>query len=283
MSSTAPADGRPRSGFALVAVLWLLLLLSIIAGMLLRGAESERDLAATEIALADARLVADAGINRAILSLVNPQDPLKWRLDGTGQSVHLLDRDIEVAVESEAAKIDLNMAPAPLLAALLRSQGVAPGDADEIAGRIVAWRTPLAPGEPDQAADDYRAAGRTYSPFHAPFRSVDELRLVLGITDALQASVLPAVTVYARSPSVDRQVASDIVLRALEEGGDALAASQREARDAGNASGIDRAPVLGEALTITTEAAEGQVTAVRSAVIRLTGDRRIPYWVLAWQ
>ena len=101
------------------------------------------------------------------------------------------------------------------------------------------------------------------------------------MTDTLQANVSSAVTVYARSATVDRQVAGDIVLRALEEGGDALTASQREARDAGNTSGIDLAPVLGEALTITTKAA-GQVTTVQSAVVRLTGDRRIPYWVLAW-
>ena len=99
----------------------------------------------------------------------------------------------------------------------------------------------------------------------------------------MQTRLSLAVTVYTRSPAVDRQVAGDIVLRALEEAGDALAASQREARDAGNASGIDRAPILGEALTITTKAAQGQVTAIRSAVIRLTGDRRIPYWVLAWR
>jgi general secretion pathway protein K len=286
-SHRLPSKPRPkgsiRPGFALIAVLWLLLILGVIGGMLLRGADSERELAATEVALSDARLLADAGINRAIMSLANAEDPLKWRLDGTKQIVHLLDHDIEVSVESEAAKIDLNLAPRDLLAALIRTRGVAPGDAGDIADRIVAWRSPLQPGEPDQAADAYRDAGRSYAPTHSPFRSTDELRLVLGMTDALQAAVSPAVTVYSRSAAVDRQVAGDLVLQSLKEAGDALAGSQADARNQGQASGIDRAPVLGEALTIDASVAGDGVTMQRSAVIRVTGDRRAPYWVLAWR
>ena len=279
----AGPEATARPGFALVAVLWLLLILTVIAGMLLRGADSERDLAATEIALAQARLLADAGVNRTIMSLASAPDPLKWRLDGTRQILRLLDHDIAISVESEAAKIDLNLASPALLAALLRSQGAAPGDAGDSAARIVAWRRPLAPGEPDQAADAYRDAGRSYVPQHNPFRSDEELRLVLGMTQDLAASVAPAVTVYSGSPSVDRQVAGDIVLRALEEAGDALAASQRQAREQGQAAGIDRAPILGEALTITASVTTDQVTMTRSATIRVTGDRRVPYWVLAWR
>ena len=103
------------------------------------------------------------------------------------------------------------------------------------------------------------------------------------MTDALQTALATAVTVYSRSPSVDRQAAGDLVLRALAEAGDALADSQREARDQGQASGIDRVPILGEALTITAHVAGDGLTMVRRAVVRVTGDRREPYWVLAWR
>jgi hypothetical protein len=121
----AGARTAARGGFALAAVLWLLLILSVIGAMPLRCVESERDQAALEIARCRARLAADAGINRAILSLVDPQDPLKWRLDGTGQTLRILDRDVQVAVESEAAKIDLNQAQLDLLAALPRARRLA--------------------------------------------------------------------------------------------------------------------------------------------------------------
>jgi general secretion pathway protein K len=273
--------GRP--GFALVAVLWLLLLLTVIAGMLRLGAESDRDLAATDVAIVTARLIADAGVNRALLSLVDRRDTLKCRLDGTTQRVSILDRSVDIAVSSEAAKIDLNLAPPALLAALLRSKGVATGEADDIAARIVAWRSPIDPATPDPAADAYRDAGRGYRPPHRPFRSIDELSLVLGITDDLKAALVRAVTIYALTPSVDRQVANDDVLRALQEAGDSLASSQLEARTAGQAAGIDRAATPGEAMTITATYIDSAVTMTRAATIRLTGDRQAPYRVLAWR
>jgi general secretion pathway protein K len=263
-------------------VLWLLLLLSIIAGVMLVEARSERRLAAAGVAVIDSRLVADAAINRAIMSLVNAQDPERWRLDGTPRRLRVLDRDVEVWIESESGKIDLNASRADLLAALFRSQGVAPAEADQLADRAVAWRSPLRPGTPDDAADPYRAAGRSYGPRHAPFRSVDELRLVLGMTDELQRSVTPALTVYARTSDVDRQVAGDPVLRALAEAGDKLADAQRAARELDQASGIDRRPEMGEALNISARVTRDQVVVTRTAVLRLTGDRRQPCWVLAW-
>jgi general secretion pathway protein K len=278
--------GRPggRPGFALVAVLWLLLLLTTIAGLLRLDAEGDRDLAATDVAMVQARLIADAGINRALLSLADPRDTLKCRLDGTRQTVDLLDRSVEIAVSSEAAKIDLNLASPALLAALLRSKGgVAPNEADEIAGRITDWRSPLDPGTPDPAADAYRDIGRTYRPPHRPFRSTDELRLVLGMTDELQAALAGDITIFALTPSVDRQVADDDVLTALQEAGDGLAASQLDARRAGQAAGLDRGAAPGEAVTITATYRGVDLVMTRAAIIRLTGDRHVPYRVLAWR
>jgi hypothetical protein len=102
------------------------------------------------------------------------------------------------------------------------------------------------------------------------------------MTDTLQSQLISAITVYSRSPSVDRQVAGDLVLRALLETGDSLAGIQREARAQGNAAGVDRVPILGEALRVTCRVEDGQIQ-TRSAVIRVTGDKRTSYWILDWQ
>ncbi|HVX57577.1 MAG TPA: hypothetical protein VHA37_07650, partial [Candidatus Saccharimonadales bacterium] len=164
-----------------------------------------------------------------------------------------------------------------------RSQGVAPAEAEQLADRVVAWRTPLRPGLPDDAADPYRDDNRRYGPRHGPFRSIEELRLVIGISDALQKTVAPLVTVYSRTPDVDRQVATAAVLNALVEMGDRLAETQRDARERGQASGVDRAAQMGEAMTIRSQLTDGDTVMVLTAVVRLTGDRRMPVWVLRWQ
>jgi hypothetical protein len=63
---------------------------------------------------------------------------------------------------------------------------------------------------------------------------VDELRLVIGMTDELQQDLAPLLTVYSRAGEVDRQVATAAVLGAPAEMGDRLAASQRDARENGH-------------------------------------------------
>jgi general secretion pathway protein K len=160
---------------------------------------------------------------------------------------------------------------------------MAPAEAEQLGGRVSAWRTPLRPAMPDDAADPYRADGRSYGPRHGPFRSVDELRLVIGMTDELQRDLAPLLTIYSRAGEVDRQVATAAVLGALAEMGDRLAASQRDARENGQAAGVERAPAMGEAVRISARVEAGDVMTVRTAVVRLTGDRREPYWVLAWR
>jgi general secretion pathway protein K len=129
---------------------------------------------------------------------------------------------------------------------------------------------------------NFQAAGRSYVPRHGPFRVVDELRLVLGMTGELQDTLAPIITWYSRTGDIDRQIAPDAVLGALTEMGDRLAQSQGEARSRGQDSGVDRRPVMGEALTIRARIEDDNLVMTRSAVVRLAGDRREPYWVLAW-
>ena len=67
-----------RHGIALVAVLWVLVLLSVMAAGLLRETSVETRLARNLIASTQARALADAGVYRAILSLRNPKQVLKF-------------------------------------------------------------------------------------------------------------------------------------------------------------------------------------------------------------
>lgn len=279
------AYGRERNhaGFALVVVLWLLLMLSLVAAIMMEKARSDRQFVADNSDLIESRAMADGGVNRAILSLVNRQDPEVWRLDGTTHAVKLFDHDIQVQVESESGKIDLNAASAELLRGLFRSQGLGPSEASDLAEQIIAWRTPTEIGMPDTAANPYQEAGRPYTPRHGPFLNVDELRLVIGMTDDLQKRVAPLITVYSRSADIDRQVATTAVLDALAEMGDRLAQTQRDARVEGHAAGVERQPNMGEAVTIRAHCDTSRISMTRTAVVRLVGDRREPFWVLSWR
>ena len=63
------ARRRGRNGIALVAVLWVLVLLSVIAAAFLNETRTETKLARNLVDNAQARALADAGVYRAVLSL----------------------------------------------------------------------------------------------------------------------------------------------------------------------------------------------------------------------
>jgi len=272
-----------EQGFALVLVLWTFLLLAALVGSLLLEARTSRTVAATGAEHLRARLIVDGAINRAIMALLDARDPLRLPLDGTLQSIQLFGQNIALRAESEAGKVNLNAAPVSLLAALFAGQGLPPAEAGLLAARVVAWRAPSLRTARSEAIADYQDAGRSYGPRFAPFRSVGELRLVLGMTDALQDAVAPLTTVWSGDGSVDRSVAGEALLRVLEAAGDALAASQRAARAKGSAAGANRPAALGEAVSIAASLDTKDFALERFAVIQVAGDRREPYRVLAWR
>ncbi|MGY3149336.1 general secretion pathway protein K [Bradyrhizobium sp. USDA 3397] len=277
----APED-RDK-GFALVLVLWALLLLSVLAGSFLLEARAAKTIANTAVSQLRGRMIADGAINRAILSLLDPRDPVRLPLDGAPREINFLGARVVLSCESEAGKLDLNAASPQQLISILQAQGLSNDEAEFIAQQIEVWRSPLrnSPVEPVLAL--YTEAGRTYGPRFAPFRSVDELRLVIGMTDALQAAVAPFTTVWSSSGTVDLSVAKDALLRVLAAGSDNFASAQLAARQNGNAAGAARVAAVGEAITIVATAEFSDMTVRRSASIQISGDRDEPYRVLAWQ
>ena len=243
-------------------MIWILLLLALVSTILLHETTSERRFAATEVTRLQARLLADAALGRVMLDLLNPQPATHWRLDGTEQSLTLFEQHFLIRISSEAGKIDLNAASPEMLAAVLRFSGLGPAEAIAAADRIIAWRLDAA---------------------HRRFRTVSELRLVPSLTDALYATAAPLLTVASRTNTIDRQVASSKVLQVLSDAGDALAATQLEARSQNAPSGADRALAIGEAVTIQAQLTTTSLTLTRTATIHATGDQRQPYWVLDWQ
>ena len=119
-----------------------------------------------------------------------------------------------VEYRTEAARIDLNAASKESFAALFQTFGAKPDDATFYADRILGWRTKPAAGE-NAEATEYRVAGLNYGPRQAPFQSVSELWLVHGIPTVLKERMLPFVTVYSGQAQVDPETAAPEVVAAM--------------------------------------------------------------------
>ena len=256
--------------------------------------------AATSLEVNNDRIQADASVSAALeltayyLGAVKPQErptsgTFNFRVGGS---------NVAVGFVSEAARIDLNSAPQPLLAGLFRVLG-APGDAaDTYAERVIGWRSPLVSSNVDQdlgkETTAYRNAGLKYDPRLAPFTNVQELWLVLGLPPALVERAMRFVTVFSGMPTVNVMDAAPEVVAALcPMTPDRLDAVLKQRA----ALATDARPVLqllGPAQTSAT-AAGSNATRVEvhvglaggrrinaEAVILLLEDAPDPYRVLSW-
>jgi general secretion pathway protein K len=232
---------------ALALVLWSVVLMTILVGSVQQVVRTELALARNRLDLARAEAAADGGIALALLALAGRSaaarvfPPLLVDVGGL---------PVTVIIEDENGKVDLNAAPASLLADLFAAAGSPPDAARRLSEAVVARR------------------GREPGP---AFITTDELELVEGMTPGLLAALGGAVTVRTGADAVDPLPAPPLVVLALA-GDEAAAASYLERRAAGDFGAVlasaHARSISGGGLMVRAEATAGGVTAVRVAVVR---------------
>ncbi len=285
-----------NSGIALIAALWLTVLLTVIASGFAFSMRSEALAARNALSLAVARAAADGAVERTVFELARPRNIAgAWIPDGQAKRWQDGDVSITVVAIDESSKIDLNAATAPLLKGLFQQVGGVDADsAQRIVEALADWKDADDLRRPNGAeASDYRAAGRKYGPSNAQFESVGELRRVLGMTPAIYAKVADSLTVYSRQPGINPSTASRDVLLAIPgvtaAAVDAYLAQRRDALD-------QKLPVppfppaqafMAAVVPIWRIRAEAAlpdgVTFVRDAAVRPSMDPRRPLIAFLWQ
>jgi general secretion pathway protein K len=188
-----------QRGVALLLVLWLVALLAATVGAFALAARTEQLQGQVLARGVELRGAARAGVEHAVARLAESEPQRRWIPDGREYRWRFGEAELSVRIVDEQGKVDLDMADATLLAALLQQVGAEPRVAQRIAGAIVDWRDADTLTQPGGGAEapDYAAAGRDYGPANLPFESVAEVEQVLGMTPALYARLAPLVTVYS--------------------------------------------------------------------------------------
>ncbi|MDJ0944599.1 MAG: type II secretion system protein GspK [Kiloniellales bacterium] len=243
-----PRRWRANRGIALVAVLWVIVLLAAMAISFVGTIRTETSVTRNLVDNAGARALADAGVYRAVLALYhsfeevqtggdsgilaaldeaaeatsgeasagNPVANDALRFDGRPYLWPFENGVVQIAIQSEAGKIDLNAAREDLLLGLLRANGAE--QPEVLVDRIADFRDPDKERRPQGAEDaDYEAAGRSQGAKDAPFESVAELQQVIGVSRSLYDRLAPALTVYSEARGIDPLTAPAAALRALPE------------------------------------------------------------------
>lgn len=284
------AGNTGQAGIALVLALWLLLLISIMAAGYSYAMRTETMLTIHGVEAAKARGVAEAGLWLALADLLKPQPARRWQTDGSSYQLDFGGNDINLSIQDEAGKIDLNAADEALLRGLLET-AVAPGaDVTFLLHAILDWRDPdrlrRNPGAEDS---DYGNTG--YGAKDGPFNSIEELRRVAGMTDDVYGMILPALTIHhPLQPGINPAVAPREALAAIPGADAGLIDEFLTTRH--NADGTDGAPVMnsgyfnaaqGPVFTVASEGMAGRGRLKLEMVVALDPGALPPYSVLSWR
>ncbi len=268
-----------RSGMALVTVLWTVALLSALAIAVSTSFREFAAIVAIDHDRVKADMLIDAGLDVAgdIVRRLGER-PLTERETvitlGTGT--------VRISLGDEGGRININKAPVPVLAALLRSAGIV-DQADALAQAIDAWRRAT-------VSQPVNATGQNDLP---AFTDVQQLTDISGMTPDGVAAIAPLATVFG-DDKVNVFTAPPAVLSSLPGANRGQIDALLSARQDGTMLEGQVQHLLGPAsqyvklksrpiarVHLVARVADGYRIAVRAVVVAVPEDRR-PYRVLEW-
>jgi general secretion pathway protein K len=262
-------SGANSRGFALLIVLWSLVLIAFIVAHVAASGRTEIRIAENLVVNAAASAAADGAIWDAIFNQSDPKPEQRWPLD-VPHEVDIGRARVMLQLQDEASWINPNSAPPQLLQALLRATGSDPANARTLAEAIGEWVTASSRPQ-DHIFADYRAAGLSYGPPGAPLETVDELGRVLGMTPAALEAIRSHLTLFG--PSNPNPNSNDPVVSA------ALA----ELPKTGAATPVNPPPAALATTRITAIAVgPGNARITRTAIVRIGAMLPRGYELLYW-
>ena len=285
------AESRRDRGLALVMVLWVLALMAVLGTSVALSGRTDLQLARNLADGARTEALADAGLYRAVLGLLDEDPAAAWSADGRLYTLEFGGGNVDIRIVAESGKVSLNFAEDALIRNLMVVLEVPDDEAARLVDALVDFRDPDDLVRLNGAErKDYLAAGLAYGPKNAPLEAIEELSRVLGVTPELYHRLRPFVTAVSNNRGVDIARAPREVLLAMPTVDPAEVERVIADREAPPTLDEDQvlAPVVQpiggeEPVTIRAEAHLGDAVFVREALLELTGDPAQPVRIFSWQ
>jgi general secretion pathway protein K len=211
-------NSKTQSGLALVIVIWVLSLLTIMAGSFALTMRRETTVISALKDNAETLSVAETGLTIAQHMLFLADKDKRWQADGSIYPLQFQGAEIRIRIFSEQGKIDINKANEALLMKMMASTSEELDKQQELVSAIIDWRdnddlVHINGAEKQQ----YEDAGLAYQPANKDFQIIEEIQMVLGMNDTIFQQIKPLITVYSGNTKVDLKVASEEVLQVVTD------------------------------------------------------------------
>jgi len=265
---------------ALIVVLWLIVLLSIMAAGHSKNVHTDTQLTSRQVQVAQARGLAEAGINHVILEMLADDSTHEIPIDGTAFALDVYDTTVTLAVRKANGLVDLNTANPDLLDAVLVACGVEYGRRPELIDAILDWRDGDDLTHLNGIEDkDYLAAGLPWASRDAAFEIIDELKYLPGVDQVLFERMAPLVTIHSGRGGIDLENAPPILVATLAS--DQISPATQ--RDGGAGAANRRGRQLGTFHIYASVAAGSGTVASIEAVVTTSRSAGKPVTILEWR
>ena len=212
-----PVSTRKSRGAALMAVLWLIAILSMACMATLRVISFDMELASAKVHGSRARQVAEMGIAIGSNPVVKRTDPLLRYDNGeAGES-------FEVRITTEGGRFNINsvilQGDKALITSMFIDWGLELEDAQEIADALTDW----VDADDDEQLNGaekkyYEGVDRINQPFNRPFYDVDEVSLVRGmdLVEAVRPDWRNWFTIWSGGPLDLNEAPAELIAAAAE-------------------------------------------------------------------
>jgi len=203
---------KSQNGIVLLLVLWVLTILSVIAGEFCYTMRTEVNITLNFKEDTQAYYIALPGLNRAIAEVVKmeilpkkpasledegEQEEIIWRVNTNIPPTKFSGGEYRVSIENESGKININMADQRLLKMMLNGFELEESEKDVIVDSILDWRDKNHLHRLNGAEDDYyNTLAEPYECKDDDFDAPEELLLVRGVTPEIFDRLKEMVTVY---------------------------------------------------------------------------------------
>lgn len=209
---------KKDKGLALIVVLWVISLLIIMASSFSLTIQRESVIISGLKEKAEASAIAEAGIQYAILKLLNPDKEQQWQAFNSLYEIPFNETRVRVQISDESGKIAINAAKKEQLISFFESIEIDETVADNLSDSILDWRD-----KNDQKLDsgaekqEYEDAELKYGPRNAPFSNIEEVQMVLGMTTEIYKKMENIISTYTTQPQINPATASREVLLTLPD------------------------------------------------------------------
>jgi general secretion pathway protein K len=192
---------KSERGIALFLVLWVMALLTVIAGEFCYFVRTEANITRNFKEETQTYYIAMSGLSFAIGELVvnelvprqvkapdgkEEQEDIRLRINTDIPAIPFGDGQFKVERENESGKVNLNKAGAPLLKMMLSNFEIDDANKNIIVDSIMDWRDKDSLRLPNGAEDDYYLSlPQPYKSKNGDFTSIEELLLVRGVTSGI--------------------------------------------------------------------------------------------------